>query len=156
MWEGLLKRLGPDPLNGDGPEKAIVKIRKSRKPIGALLMDQTVMAGIGNIYRAELLFRAKLNPFTPGNQVGEKLIQSIWKDAYVLMKAGMVDRRIVTTKPSHRPHATGNALKEEAHYAYRRQGRPCFICETKILTKVMAGRNLFWCPTCQPMDDEDK
>ena len=154
MWEKLLKRLGPDPLNGDGPEKAIAKIRKSRKPIGALLMDQTVMAGIGNIYRAELLFRAKLNPFTPGNQVEEKLIRSIWEDAYVLMKAGMIDRRIVTTKPSHRPHAEGSALKEEAHYVYRRQGRPCFICGTKILTTVMGGRNLFWCPTCQPADDE--
>jgi endonuclease-8 len=156
MWEKLLKRLGPDPLNGDGPEMAIAKIRKSRKPIGALLMDQTVMAGIGNIYRAELLFRAKLNPFTPGNQVEEKLIRSIWEDAYVLMKAGMIDRRIVTTKPSHRPHAEGSALKEEAHYVYRRQGRPCFICGTNILTKVMAGRNLFLCPTCQPARTEDK
>jgi endonuclease-8 len=156
MWKGLLKRLGPDPLNGDGPEKAIAKISKSRKPIGSLLMDQTVMAGIGNIYRAELLFRAKLNPFTPGNQVEEKLIRSIWKDASVLMKAGMIDRRIVTTKPSHRPHAKSKVVKEEAHYVYRRQGRPCFICGTKVLTKVMAGRNLFWCPTCQPTGDEDK
>jgi endonuclease-8 len=152
MWEKLLERLGPDPLNGDGPEKAIAKIRKSRKPIGALLMDQSVAAGIGNIYRAELLFRSKLNPFIPGNEVSEKILRSIWKDACVLMKAGMVDRRIVTTKPSDRPHRKGKALKEEAHYAYRRQGRPCFLCGTKILTEVMAGRNLFWCPTCQPAD----
>jgi endonuclease-8 len=150
MWERLLKRLGPDPLNGDGPERAIAKIRKSKKAIGALLMDQSVSAGIGNIYRAELLFRAKLNPFTPGSEVEEKLIRSIWRDARVLMKAGMVDRRIVTTKASDRPHRKGKALKEEAHYVYRRQGRECFVCGTKILTTVMAGRNLFWCPTCQP------
>ena len=152
MWERLLERLGPDPLNGDGPEKAIAKIGKSRKAIGALLMDQSVAAGIGNIYRAELLFRAKLNPFTPGNEVVEKLLRSIWKDARGLMKAGMVDRRIVTTKPADRPSRKGKALKEEAHYVYRRQGRPCFVCGTKILTEVMAGRNLFWCPTCQPAD----
>lgn len=156
MWEELLKRLGPDPLNGDGPENAIAKIRKSKKPVGALMMDQTVTAGIGNIYRAELLFRARLNPFTPGNEVEEKLIRPIWKDACVLMKAGMADRRIVTTKASDRPHKNGKALKEEAHYVYRRQGRPCFVCGAKILTKVMAGRNLFWCPTCQPAGDEDK
>jgi endonuclease-8 len=156
MWEGLLKRLGPDPLNGDGPEKAIAKIQKSRKPIGALLMDQTVAAGVGNIYRAELLFRARLNPFTPGNEVDEKLIRSIWKDACVLMKAGMVDRRIITTKASDRPHKKEQALKEEAHYVYRRQGRSCFVCGTKILTRVMVGRNLFWCPTCQPAGDEVK
>jgi endonuclease VIII len=149
MWESLLKRLGPDPLNEDGPEKMIERIAKSKKAIGELLMDQSVAAGVGNIYRAELLFRAKQSPFAPGKEVEETTLRSIWKEAGVLMKAGMVDRRIVTTKPADRPHTKGPALKEEAHYVYRRQGRPCFICGTKILTKVMAGRNLFWCPVCQ-------
>ncbi len=149
MWETLLERLGPDPLNGDGPERFVAKVRKSRKTIGELLMDQSVAAGVGNIFRAELLYRARLNPFTPGNEVEEKTLRSIWKDAGVLMKAAMVDRRIVTTRPKDRPHKKGQALKEEAHYVYRRQGRPCFVCGTKILTEVMAGRNLFWCPVCQ-------
>jgi len=108
-----------------------------------------VAAGIGNIFRAELLFRAKLNPFTQGNAVAESTLRSIWKDAGVLMKAGMVDRRIVTTKAKDRPDGDGPVVKEEAHYVYRRQGQPCFVCGTKILTKVMAGRNLFWCPSCQ-------
>ena len=112
-------------------------------------MDQSVAAGIGNIYRAELLYRARQSPFTPGREVAEKTLRSIWKDAGVLMKAAMVDRRIVTTRPKDRPHKKGQALKEEAHYVYRRQGRPCFVCGTKILTKVMAGRNLFWCPIDQ-------
>jgi endonuclease-8 len=149
MWEKLLARLGPDPLNGDGPEKFIERVKRSKKTIGELLMDQSVAAGIGNIFRAELLYRAKLNPFTPGKDVAEKTLRSIWKDVGLLMKAAMVDRRIVTTKPKDRPHKSGKALKEEAHYVYRRQGRPCFICGTKILTEVMAGRNLFWCPFCQ-------
>jgi endonuclease VIII len=149
MWEALLERLGPDPLNGDGPGKFVAKVRKSRKTIGELLMDQSVAAGVGNIFRAELLYRAKLNPFVPGNEVAETTLRSIWKDAGVLMKAAMVDRRIVTTRPKDRPHKKGQALKEEAHYVYRRQGRPCFVCGTKILTEVMAGRNLFWCPVCQ-------
>jgi endonuclease VIII len=149
MWDTLLQRLGPDPLNGEGPEKMIAKIAKSRKTIGELLMDQSVAAGIGNIFRAELLFRAQLSPFTLGKEVAQPTLRSIWKDAGVLMKAGMVDRRIVTTKSKDRPHKTGAVLKEEAHYVYRRQGRPCFVCGTKILTKEMAGRNLFWCPVCQ-------
>jgi endonuclease-8 len=148
-WERLLKRLGPDPLNGDGAEEFVAKIRKSKKPIAALLMDQTVAAGVGNIFRAELLYRARLNPFTAGKDVEEKVLRSIWKDAGVLMKAAMTDRRIVTTKPSDRPHKRGKALKEEAHYVYRQQGRPCFVCGTNVLTKEMAGRNLFWCPVCQ-------
>jgi endonuclease VIII len=148
-WDELLKRLGPDPLNGDGPERMVAKVAKSRKPIGELLMDQTVAAGVGNIYRAELLYRARLSPFRLGKDVEEKTLLSIWKEAGVLMKAGMVDRRIVTTKPADRPHKKGQALKEEAHYVYRRNGRPCFVCGTDVLKKEMAGRNLFWCPVCQ-------
>ena len=148
-WDGLLKRLGPDPLNGDGPEKLIAKVSKSRKSIGELMMDQTVAAGVGNIFRAELLYRARLSPFTWGREVAEETLRSIWKEAGLLMKAGMEDRRIVTTKPTDRPHKKGQALKEEAHYVYRRNGRPCFVCGTTVLKKEMAGRNLFWCPTCQ-------
>jgi len=115
MWEKLLKRLGPDPLNGDGPERFVEKVKKSKKAIGELLMDQSVTAGVGNIFRAELLFRAKLNPFTLGKEVEESTLRSIWKDAGILMKAAMVDRRIVTTKPWDRPHKRGPVLKEEAH-----------------------------------------
>ncbi|MDQ2834411.1 MAG: Fpg/Nei family DNA glycosylase [Acidobacteriota bacterium] len=148
-WDKLLQRLGPDPLKGDGPEKMIARVRKSRKAIGLLLMEQDVVAGIGNIYRAELLFRARLSPFTPGCEVEESTLRSIWKEAVVLMKAGMVDRRIVTTRAADRPHKGGKVLKEEAHYVYRRQGRPCLACCGKVMTKVMAGRNLFWCPECQ-------
>jgi endonuclease VIII len=154
MWEKLLERLGPDPLNGDGAGKFVARVAKSRKTIGELLMDQSVAAGVGNILRAELLYRARQTPFTPGREVEEKTLRSIWKDAGVLMKAAMVDRRIVTTRPKDRPHKKGQALKEEAHYVYRRQGRPCFVCGTKILTKVMAGRNLFWCPVCQAAAQE--
>ncbi|HXC94288.1 MAG TPA: hypothetical protein VNU92_01250 [Edaphobacter sp.] len=149
MWDALLKRLGPDPLNGDGAEKFVEKVKKSRKSIGELLMDQSVAAGIGNIFRAELLYRARQNPFTLGNEVEEKTLRSIWKDAGILMKAAMIDRRIVTTKAKDRPHKSGSVWKEETHYVYRRQGRPCFVCGAKILTKVMAGRNLFWCPVDQ-------
>jgi endonuclease VIII len=149
MWDALLERLGPDPLNGDGPARFVAKVAKSRKTIGELLMDQSVAAGIGNIFRAELLYRARLNPFLPGNEVEEKTLRSIWKDAGVLMKVAMVDRRIVTTKPKDRPHKRGPVLKEETNYVYRRQGRPCFVCGAKILTEVMAGRNLFWCPVDQ-------
>ena len=79
----------------------------------------------------------------------EAELRTIWKDALQLMPLAMVDRRIVTTRPADRPHKSGEALKEEAHYVYRRAGRPCFICGTEVRTQVMAGRNLFWCPSCQ-------
>jgi endonuclease-8 len=156
-WDALLERLGPDPLNGDGPERFVEKVRKSKKAIAALLMDQTVAAGVGNIYRAELLFRARLNPFVAGKDVREAVLKAIWKDAIPLMKAGMVDRRIVTTLPKDRPSQQGKkklkagekVLKEEAHYVYRRHGQECFVCGTKVMKQEMAARNLYWCPTCQ-------
>ena len=149
-WESLLERLGPDPLNGDSVDRAAEKIAKSKKPIAALLMEQDVMAGIGNIYRAELLFRERLNPFVEGRAVPVKRVRAMWKDAIPLMKAGMVDRRIVTTRAKDRPHKKGQALKEEAHYVYRRGGKDCFVCGTKVMKmENFAGRNLFWCPACQ-------
>jgi len=150
QWDKLLERLGPDPLNGDKPDKAFAKITKSKKPIAALLMEQDIFAGVGNIYRAELLFRARQSPFTLGKDVPIEVLRKIWKDARPLMRAGMVDRRIVTTLAKDRPHKTGQALKEEAHYVYRRQGKPCWICGTKVMKmEGFAGRNLFWCPLCQ-------
>jgi endonuclease-8 len=153
-WTALLARLGPDPLNatgkdGDRPDKMIARIARRKTPIGALLMDQSVVSGLGNIYRAELLFRARISPFRPGSEVPEAALKAIWKDAVKLMPGAMIDRRIVTTKPRDRPHRQGAALDEEAHYVYRRQGRPCFLCGTKIETKIFVGRNLFWCPQCQ-------
>jgi endonuclease-8 len=148
-WDQLLERLGPDPLNGDAPDRMIARVQKSRKSIGELLMDQKLFAGIGNIFRAELLYRAKLSPFRPGRDVEEETLRSIWKDAEELMPAAMIDRRIVTTLPKHRPHKSGKVLKEEAHYVYRRQGLPCFVCGTIVKKQEIAGRNLFWCPRCQ-------
>jgi endonuclease-8 len=149
-WEALLERLGPDPLNGDPVDRAMEKIAKSRKPIGMLLMDQTVMAGVGNIYRAELLFRARQSPFTPGKDVTPAIVKKMWKEAAPLMRAGMVDRRIVTTLVKDRPNRVAKAEVGDEHYVYRRTGLPCRICGTPVKKmEGFAGRNLFWCPVCQ-------
>ena len=149
-WDELLERLGPDPLNGDAPDRAFEKIQKSRKPIGQLLMEQDVIAGIGNIYRAELLYRARQSPFTPGKDVPLAVLKKMWKDAGLLMRAGMVDRRIVTTLAKDRLNKTGKVEVDDEHYVYRRNGRDCRICGGKVSKQEgFAGRNLFWCPKCQ-------
>lgn len=149
-WEELLRRLGPDPLNGDAPDRAFAKILKSRKSIGQLLMEQDVIAGIGNIYRAELLFRARQSPFTAGKDVPLPVLKKMWKDAIPLMQAGMVDRRIVTTLVKDRPRKTAKAERDDEHYVYRRTGLPCRICGTPVSKmEGFAGRNLFWCTVCQ-------
>jgi endonuclease-8 len=150
QWDALLERLGPDPLNGDKPDKALARVAKSKKPIGMLLMEQDVFAGIGNIYRAELLFRARQSPFTPGREVAPEVVKQMWKEAGPLMRAGMVDRRIVTTLAKDRLHRRGPVQVGDEHYVYRRNGEPCRICGT-VIKKMegFGGRNLFWCPVCQ-------
>jgi endonuclease-8 len=146
----LLARIGPDPLRNDADaEKAITRIRRSRSPIGALLMDQSVIGGLGNIYRAELLFRARINPFQPGTALTAKQLKAVWMDAKLLLREGMVDRRIVTTRPADRPHPKGKARRFETHYVYRRKGLPCFVCGTEVSMQPFVGRKLFWCSNCQ-------
>ncbi len=149
QWTSRRARRGPEPLNGDKPAKMMARISKRKTAIGLLLMDQKVVSGLGNIFRAELLFRARESPFRAGSAVPETALRTIWKDASLLMPLAMVDRRIVTTRAEDRPHRRGAALKEEAHYVYRRAGRPCFVCGTEVKTQIMGGRNLFWCPKCQ-------
>jgi endonuclease-8 len=116
-------------------------------------MDQSVISGVGNIYRAELLYRARVNPFQAGANTDKRVLRAMWKDAVTLMRAGMVDRRIVTTKPKDRPHPTGKARRFETHYVYRRKGLPCFVCGTAIEMQPFLGRKLFWCPQCQNGSD---
>jgi endonuclease-8 len=146
----VIARLGPDPLRRDAdPERAWTRISRSKAPVGQLLTDQAAIAGIGNVYRAELLFRAGLSPFLPGHDVRRPAWEGIWDDTRTLMRAGVKTGRIVTTTPEDREKRSGPASPEDAHYVYRRAGKPCRRCGTQVRTQVMAGRNLFWCPSCQ-------
>jgi endonuclease-8 len=146
----VLARLGPDPLRRDAdPDRAWNRISRSRTPVGQLLMDQTVLAGVGNVYRAEVLFRAALSPFTPGQEVRRPAWDALWEDTRALMRAGVRAGRIVTTVPADRDRRSGPARREDAHYVYRRAGLPCRRCGTEVRTQAMAARNLFWCPRDQ-------
>jgi endonuclease-8 len=148
--ERLLARLGPDPLRrGADGGAAYARIARSRTAIGALLMDQSVLAGVGNVYRAELLFRHRISPFRPGREVDAGTWTALWADLAGLMRAGVRMGRIVTTLPEHRTRRSGAAQRADAHYVYRRTGMPCRVCATEVRTQVMVGRNLYWCPLCQ-------
>jgi len=146
----ILERLGPDPLRpGADGGLAHARVARSRTAIGALLMDQSVLAGVGNVYRAELLFRHRVSPFRPGRDVDAALWAAMWADLVTLMRAGVRMGRIVTTLPEDRSRRGGAVRREDAHYVYRRTGLPCRVCGTEVRTEVMVGRNLHWCPLCQ-------
>lgn len=143
-------RLGPDPLRRSArPEFAWERVRISRVALGALLLDQSVLAGVGNVYRAEILFRHRIDPHRAGRGLSEEEWQAIWSDLQLLMRAGVRAGRIVTTLPEHRNRRRGPASREDSFYVYRRTGLPCRVCGTEVRTEVMAARNLYWCPTCQ-------
>jgi endonuclease-8 len=148
-------RLGADPLRRDAdPDAAYRRISRSKRPIGALLMDQQVVAGVGNVYRAELLFRHAVHPLREGRQIDAELWRAMWDDLVKLMRYGVRTGRIDTVRPEHSPKATGRAPRQDRHggevYVYRRTGLPCFVCGTPVAMTELEGRNLYWCPVDQP------
>jgi len=154
--ELVLARLGPDPLRGDAdPARAWARISRSRTAIGALLMDQAVVAGVGNVYRAEVLFRHRLHPLRPGRTLRRSQFDTLWADLVDLMADGVRTGRIDTVRPEHTPEAMGREPRRDDHggevYVYRRHDRACHVCGGRVRTEVLAERNSFWCPRCQPV-----
>ncbi len=142
-----MARLGEDPLRRDAdPARAWAKIHASRSAIGLLLMRQDIVAGIGNIYRAELLFRAGIDPHLPGRELDRATWDALWADLATLMADGVRTGRIVTTRPAGK----GVVRRDEANYVAHRAGKPCRVCDAPVAVADMAGRALYWCPTCQP------
>ncbi|OLB64020.1 MAG: DNA glycosylase [Actinobacteria bacterium 13_2_20CM_2_72_6] len=152
--DALVARLGPDPLRADAdPGRAYARIRRSDKPLAALLLDQSVVAGPGVIYVTEVLFRAGLPPTTPGRELTPEAWQGIWTDLVELMREGVERGRIDTVHSRHTPEAMGRPPRVDRHggevYVYRRAGQSCLVCGDGVRTGVLAGRNSYWCATCQ-------
>jgi endonuclease-8 len=129
------------------------RVRRSRAPIGGLLMDQSVLAGVGNVYRAEVLFRHRIDPLRPGASLRVGQWRAMWDDLVELMREGVRTGRIDTVRDEHTPEAMGRPARRDDHggevYVYRRTGQPCLVCGTAVRTAELQGRNLFWCPRCQ-------
>ncbi|MFZ2173719.1 MAG: DNA-formamidopyrimidine glycosylase family protein [Rhodococcus sp. (in: high G+C Gram-positive bacteria)] len=143
-------RLGPDPLRKDAdPDKAWRRISGSKSPIGALLMDQAVISGIGNVYRAEVLFRHNIHPERPGRSLSRDEWDAMWTDLVALMKVGVRRGKMHVVRPEDDHGDPAYARDRPRTYVYRRAGSRCRICGTPVAHTVMKGRNLFWCPACQ-------
>lgn len=150
QMSGILARLGPDPLRADAdPEAAWARITKSRKAIGALLMDQSVLAGVGNVYRSELLFRHGIDPYRAGRDIGRVEWVGLWADLVELMKLGVRKGRIITVRDEDDHGAPSYGPRRPRSYVYRRAGESCRLCGSTVRTAEMEARNLFWCPGCQ-------
>lgn len=152
----VIARQGPDPLRPEAdPDRAWAMIHRGRRSIAELLMDQKVLAGVGNVYRSEVLFRHQVGPMHPGNRVKRQTWEAMWSDLVRLMPLGVATGRIVTEE--RQVAAVEDQLARgvqprpgrRRYYAYKRTGQQCLRCGSTIRTTVVAGRNLFWCANCQ-------
>ena len=151
--QAVIDKLGPDPIVDAGraaEDRFTATVLRKPTPIALLLMDQSVVSGIGNVYRAELLFRARLNPHTPGRTVPEETVRALWKDWVTLLRVGVKTGQMLTMD-GLRGAAYERALASRAdrHWVYHRTGLPCRVCGTAILMEEIGGRKLYWCPVCQ-------
>lgn len=147
--EKIRARLGPDPLRADGTADAFVRLLARRRiPVGAALLDQRVLAGVGNIFRAEALFVAGIDPLRSAASVPLAEATVLWETVQAMMRRGVRLGRIVTRDPDELGLSSrGSIHRRDALYVYKRQ--TCLHCSGTIALATVGGRSLYWCPRCQ-------
>lgn len=147
FYNSKILTLGEDPLR-DNANAEIVwqKVSCSKKPIGLLLMDQSVIAGIGNIYRAEILFKSGVHPEQPGYSIPRSTFDLIWQHSVELLQRGFQTGSILTVDPEE---AVVLGQPWTRRYVYNHS--TCGRCGTKVLSWDMASRTVYCCTTCQPL-----
>jgi endonuclease-8 len=143
----VIGHLGPDILaenwDGSGLAESVARIEADPAlPIGEAVLDQRLVAGIGNLYKGETLFLERVNPWRP---TGDVDVPKLLRTAHRLM-------RVNRDHPEQ--STTGRTARGETHWVYARGGQPCLRCRTPISTSYQGRppqqRITFWCPTCQP------
>ena len=149
--ESLRGRLGPDPLaKGDKPDRMVERISASRAAIGGLLLDQSVVAGVGNIYRADVLFLLGIHPLTPGRDVAPERLNELWTKLRELLRLGVKYDRIITADPAVVGKPYGRMRREERLLIYKAER--CPRCGGPVETHTVAARRVDACPKCQPLE----
>ena len=114
-------------------------------------MDQKILAGVGNVYRAEVLFRHGIDPFLPGRELDRAQFDAVWDDLVALMEIGVRTGAIHTIRPEHdHGDVPRRGADRPRNYVYQRDGWECRVCGDEVRQQAMEARTLYWCPTCQP------
>lgn len=149
MKQKPLNQLGPDPFEASYTLKYVEeKLKRTTRMIKAALLDQTIIAGLGNIYVDEVLFLANIHPETRANTLTKKQIKAIWHYAQVVL-----EKAVQLGGSSIRSYVDGEGemgMFQQELYVYGRQNFPCEKCGTEILKLKVSGRGTHICPTCQP------
>lgn len=147
--ERLLARLGPDPLRADAdPEAFLLRLSRSRAPVGTLLLDQSVIAGVGNVFRAEALLVCGVHPLREGRRLTREEARCLWDTVRRMLEDGVRRGRIVTVDPGEAGRPWSRIPRDARTHVYRRE--TCLRCGGTVERWVAGGRNVFACPACQP------
>ncbi|GAA1186384.1 Fpg/Nei family DNA glycosylase [Nesterenkonia xinjiangensis] len=154
-YERVITRLGPDPLRQPAEvlsEQAAgdfaARLARRRIPIAAALMDQSVIAGVGNIYRAESLFLEQMDPQTPAQRLSQEAVASLWHRLTAQLRQGVAEGVIRTLRPEDAA-ASHDGAAGRRHWVYQHQGTSCLRCGETLAAQELQGRRLYWCPGCQ-------
>lgn len=150
----VLSRLGPDLVENEPDlNDAVRRLRASPASLGQALLDQQVVAGIGNVYRSETLFIERMDPFGRASDLPPGQARQLLATAARLLRAnaGGGERVTMPDASGARPDASGDGSRNRARWVYRRAGLPCRRCGTRIEASSVGTppRRLYWCPTCQ-------
>jgi len=147
-WRDLkfIKQLGPEPFDLTEKQfKALISGRKTK--IKPLIMDQQVISGVGNLYAAEVLFRAGISPSRPASSLSEREKGLLFKEIKDTLKEAIKHRGSSVDQYVQLTGKPGSYVKY--HRVYDRLGKPCLICKTPIRRIALAGRGTYFCPKCQ-------
>jgi endonuclease-8 len=141
-----IAKLGPDPLRADADrERALEAMAARAKPIGALLLDDTVVAGVGNVLRAEVLSQCRISPTRRGCELSRGELETIWSTLVATMQRAVEDGRILSVVPDGVDRAT--VPEADTRLVYQ---ATCRRCGTPVETTSIGGRTSYRCPSCQP------
>jgi len=145
-----LKKIGPDPLAKIFKESDFIKlISRQKRKIKQVLMEQSVISGIGNIYSDEALFLAKINPFRPANKIAKKELKNLYSAIKNVLKKAIKLRG--TSISDFRDTSGKTGSYGEKRLIYRKEGQACSRCQTPIKRVKIGGRSAHFCPHCQKL-----
>ncbi len=145
----VVAKLGPDPLRRDAdPERMWAKVHRSSKSIGLLLMEQDVVAGVGNVYRSELLNIVGIDPRRAGRAITREEFDELWAETVRQLRLGVRRNKIVTMRADELRRPVSKLGRGQGRYAYKQD--VCGRCHHPLEVFPIAGRTTWRCPTCQP------
>lgn len=143
----LLSRLGPDPLRGDDPAPVFERIATSARTIGQLLLDQEVVAGVGNVFRAEALHHCGIHPSRPGSSLAPPELRCLWSTLTRMMRRATAEGRIITVDAV--PEDDRPSIAEaDGRHVYKQER--CRRCGGEVSSWALGGRTAYACEPCQP------